>query len=580
MSANSGSCHSLFRTSRLFLHTTREVGADAELVSHRLMLRAGMIRQQASGIYSWLPAGWRVVRKVEQIVREEMNAAGAVECFMPAVQPANLWEESGRWHEYGPELLRLQDRHGREFCIGPTHEEVITEIVGGLVTSGKQLPVNLYQIQTKFRDEIRPRFGVMRSREFIMKDAYSFDVDEDGMKASYRLMYDAYRRIFDRFSLRYRIVEAESGAIGGDRSHEFVVLADSGEELIAYCDDTGYAANVENVSLSASGSRPAPAEAMDKVRTPGIRTIADLDRFLGGIPSERSLKTMIVEGDAGAAALLLCGHHTLNLYKAARRPEIGANPSLVSPDRARELIGADFGSLGPVGMPLKVLADHAAARAHDFVCGANENDFHYTGVNFGRDCPEPEACDLRNAVEGDPTPDGSGRLAMCRGIEIGHVFQLGDKYSKAMNATIDSDGGQRPILMGCYGIGITRIVAAAIEQGHDDSGIIFPDAIAPFTVAVIPINGRRVPATMEAAERLALELAEAGFDVMLDDRDARPGFMFAETELIGIPHRFAVGERDLANGVVEYKNRTSADAERVATGEAVPFLKGRTGFAA
>ncbi len=564
------------RASRLFLHTTRDVAADVELVSHRLMLRAGMVRQQASGIYSWLPVGWRVVRKIERIVREEMDAAGAVECFLPAVQPSDLWVESGRWSEYGPELLRLRDRHQREFCIGPTHEEVITDIVRAAVSSRRQLPVNLYQIQTKFRDEIRPRFGVMRAREFIMKDAYSFDVDEDGMRESYRMMRDAYRRIFDRIGLRYRIVEAESGAIGGEHSHEFNVLADSGEEVIAHCDDTGFAANVERVACAPPApGRPAPSEEMRKVHTPGVRTIAALDEFLGGIPPERSLKTMIVSGDAGAVAVLLQGNHTLNLYKAGRCPRIGAHPALVGPAQAKELIGADFGSLGPVGMPLPVVADHAVANAHDFVCGANENDQHHTGVNFGRDCPEPEFFDLRNAVEGDPTPDGRGRLSMCRGIEVGHIFQLGDKYSRAMGAFVGRDDGGGPILMGCYGIGVTRIAAAAIEQGHDGRGIVFPEAIAPFSAVVVPVNAARSPGVADAAEGLAGRLAAAGLDVLLDDRDARPGFMFAEAELIGIPHRFAIGARDLANGTVEYRARASESAETVPAGDVVPFLEGR-----
>jgi len=568
----------VFRASRQFLHTARDVAADAELVSHRLMLRAGMIRQQASGIYSWLPAGWRVVRKVEEIVREEMDAAGAVECFLPAVQPAALWIESGRWSEYGPELLRLRDRHERDFCIGPTHEEVITEVVRAAVTSRKQLPFNLYQIQTKFRDEIRPRFGVMRAREFIMKDAYSFDVDVEGMKESYRLMHDAYVRIFDRIGLRYRTVRAESGAIGGDYSHEFAVLADSGESEIALCDEDGFAANVDSVACDPpAGARPAPSEELRKVATPGVRTIEGLAEFLGGLPPERSLKTMIVSGSAGAAAVLLLGHHTLNLAKASRCPAIGAGAELAGPEQARELIGADFGSLGPIGMPLPVVADHAALAAADFACGANENDMHYVGANFGRDCPEPEGYDLRNAVEGDPVPGGEGTISMSRGIEVGHIFRLGDKYSKAMDATIEVDGERRPILMGCYGIGVTRIVAAAIEQGHDDRGIVFPDAIAPFSAAVIPINGSKSRPAREGAERLAADLAAAGFDVLLDDRDARPGFMFAEAELLGVPHRFAVGERDLERGRIEYRARSADGAEEVAADDAVRFLLERAG---
>ena len=561
--------------SRLFIHTDRETPADAEIVSHRLMLRAGFVRQLAGGIYSWLPLGWRIASKIAAIVREEMDAAGAAEVFLPAVQPADLWKKSGRWEVYGEELLRFSDRHRREFCFGPTHEEVITDIVRPSAKSYRQLPFNLYQIQTKFRDEIRPRFGVMRAREFIMKDAYSFDADAEGMRASYETMRAAYCRIFDRIGLSYRMVEADSGAIGGSHSHEFMVLADSGEEAIVYCDAENYAANVERAACAPpAGKRPPPGEEMKKIATPGIRTIAALDEFLGGLPPEKSIKTMIVRGDSGEAALILRGDHSLNLVKAAARPEVGANPRFSDPEETRKKIGAGFGSLGPVNMPLPVVADFGVQNAADFVCGANEDDTHFTGVNFGRDLPEPVFADLRGAEEGDPSPGGRGVLSLCRGIEVGHIFQLGDKYSQALGATaLDADGKSRPILMGCYGIGVTRIAAAAIEQGHDDAGAIFPEAVAPFEVAVAPIGWGRSAEVRKAAEQIYADLKKGGADAMLDDRDFRPGVMFAELDLVGIPHRLIIGDRNLKDGKVEYKSRKSGEAELIPLENAAEFVR-------
>ena len=559
--------------SRLFIHTVREVPAEAEVASHQLMLRAGFVRQLAGGIYSWLPLGWRVVSKIAAVVREEMNRAGAAEVFLPAVQPADLWKKSGRWEVYGDELLRMSDRHRREFCFGPTHEEVVTDIVRASVASYRQLPFNLYQVQTKFRDEIRPRFGVMRAREFVMKDAYSFDADADGMRRSYETMRDAYCKIFDRLGLSYRMVEADSGAIGGSHSHEFMVLADSGEEAIVFCDADGYAANVDRaVCAPPSGERPSPKEEMKKISTPGVRTIAALSEFVGGLPPEKSLKTMIVRGDDGDAAMVLRGDHSLNLTKAAARPEIGANPRMASPEFAKATIGAGFGSLGPVGMPLPVVADFGVKNAADFVCGANEDDFHYVGVNFGRDLPEPVFADLRSAQAGDVSPNGGGALELRRGIEVGHIFQLGDKYSQALGASaLGADGKSRAILMGCYGIGITRIAAAAIEQRRDEAGAIFPEAVAPFEVAVAPVGWSRSENVRAAAEKVYGELQALGADVMLDDRDLRPGVMFAELDLVGIPHRLVIGDRNLKEGRAEYKPRSGGDAELVPLERAAEF---------
>ncbi len=537
-------------------------------MSHRLMLRAGFVRKTASGIYSWLPCGWRVVRKISAVIEQEMANANCAEIFMPALQPAGLWKESGRWEVYGDELLRLKDRHGRDFCLGPTHEEVVSDILRAAVSGHRQLPVSLYQIQTKFRDEIRPRFGVMRAREFIMKDAYSFDADEAGMRASYENMRLAYCRIFDRLGLHYRMVAADSGAIGGDWSHEFMVLAESGEETVLFDEDGDFAANVEHVECAAADddkSRPPPGEPLQKIATPNITTIAALHDFLGGkLPPARSIKTMIVRGNIGACAVLLAGDCSLNIAKAARQPEIGAGAQLISGDEARELIGAGFGSLGPVNMPLPVIADYSLLHSADMVCGANEDGYHFRGVNFGRDMPKPRFADVRIAAAGDAVPGKPGaKLSARRGIEVGHIFQLGDKYSKAMNVCAEMpEGGARPVLMGCYGIGVTRIVAAAIEQGNDERGMIFPDAIAPFAAVVIPISPKDGEARA-AAEKIYKQLRAAGVDALYDDRPLRPGVMFAEADLLGIPHRLVISERGIKANTAEYKHRTAKDPQNI-----------------
>ncbi len=562
------------RLSKTLIATLKETPADAEVVSHKLMLRAGLIRQLASGLYTWLPLGTRVLRKVEDVVREEMNRAGAHEVFMPAIQPAELWQESGRWEEYGPELLRLKDRHERDFCFGPTHEEVITDIARREIRSYKQLPINLYQIQTKFRDEIRPRFGVMRAREFIMKDAYSFDLDAEGLEASYRQMHDAYCRVFSRLGLDYRVVEADSGAIGGSRSHEFHVLADYGEDAIAFSDSGDFAANVELVPCEAGTEpRPAPAEKMHTVDTPGQHTIADLAEFLQ-VPESRCLKTLLVEGeDGGLVALALRGDHGLNLLKASRLESVPTPISFATPERVAEVAGCAPGSLGPLGLEIPIYADHAAAAMADFVCGANVEGKHLTGVNWGRDLAEPERVDLRNAVEGDLSPDGNGRLVIRRGIEVGHIFQLGTKYSEALHAVVlDEQGKAIELVMGCYGIGVTRVVAAAIEQNHDDRGVIWPTAIAPYTVSLLPMNMHKSKRLEKEVMRLYESLLDAGIEVLLDDRPVRPGVMFAESELIGIPHRLVFGERGLDAGVIEYKHRRGGEAEEVPLNQAVEFV--------
>lgn len=563
------------RLSRTLIATLKETPADAEVVSHKLMLRAGLIRQLASGLYTWLPLGMRVLRKVENVVREEMDRAGALEIFMPAVQPAELWQESGRWVEYGPELLRLKDRHERDFCFGPTHEEVITDIARREIRSYKQLPLNLYQIQTKFRDEIRPRFGVMRAREFIMKDAYSFDLDREGLEASYRQMHDAYCRIFSRLGLDYRVVEADSGAIGGSRSHEFHVLADYGEDAIAFSGSGSFAANVELVPCEAAGAaRPASKKTMQTIDTPGQHTIADLAAFLD-VPESRCLKTLLVEGEDGdLVALALRGDHDLNLLKASRIEAVKTPLSFATPQRVADVVGCGPGSLGPVGLKIPVYADHAAAAMADIVCGANVEGKHLTGVNWGRDLGEPETADLRNAVDGDPSPDGEGRLVIRRGIEVGHIFQLGTKYSEALHAVVlDEQGKAVELVMGCYGIGVTRVVAAAIEQNHDDRGIVWPTAIAPYTLALLPMNMHKSRRLQAAVTTLYESLSEAGIEVLLDDRAVRPGVMFAETELIGIPHRLVFGERGLDAGILEYKSRRGGDAREVPIDDAVNFVK-------
>ncbi|MDH4573080.1 proline--tRNA ligase [Salinicola acroporae] len=566
------------RASQLQISTLKETPADAEIVSHQLMLRAGMIRRLTAGLYTWLPVGVRTLRKVERIVREEMDRAGAQEVLMPAVQPAELWQESGRWDEYGPELLRLKDRHQRDYCVGPTHEEVITDLVRREIGSYKQLPTNFYQIQTKFRDEIRPRFGVMRSREFIMKDAYSFDTDEAGLKASYQRMYDAYVRIFTRLGLDFRPVLADNGSIGGTGSHEFHVLADSGEDAVVFSTGSDYAANIEKAEAlpPAGAERDAPQETMRQVPTPGVRTIAALvDGF--DLPIEKTVKTLIVHAaDGGLIALMVRGDHQLNEIKAENLELVAAPLTMASEEEIRAAIGAGPGSLGPVDLPLRLIVDHSVALMSDFGAGANVDDHHLFGINWERDLPLPAVADLRNVVEGDPSPDGKGTLSITRGIEVGHVFQLGQKYSRAMNATVLDDSGQpATVWMGCYGIGITRVVAAAIEQNHDAGGIIWPDAIAPFQLAIVPMNAHKSDRVRDTADRLYQELTAAGIDVLLDDRDLRPGVKFADQELMGIPHRLVVGDRGLDKGELEYKGRRDSDVTMVALDDLHPFLDAR-----
>ena len=567
------------RLSRYPINTLRDVPADAEVVSHQLMLRAGLIRRLASGLYTWLPMGLRVLRKVEAIVREEMNRAGAIELVMPMVQPAELWQESGRWDQFGPELLRLADRHERSFCLGPTHEEVITDIARRELKSHRQLPVNFYQIQTKFRDEIRPRFGVMRAREFVMKDAYSFHIDQASLEQGYRAMYAAYSRIFERMQLRFRAVGAYSGSIGGSVSQEFHVLADSGEDAIAFSDSDEYAANLEMAeALAPPGARAAPGAALAEVSTPGVRTIAELTVSLG-VSANRCVKTLLVDGvDGEVIALVVRGDHELNAVKVQKLPGVLSPLRMTSAERVREATGCEPGFLGPVGLRLKVYADRTAAALADFVCGANRRDLHLTGVNWGRDLAEPEVADLRNVVPGDLSPTGRGHLSIVRGIEVGHIFQLGAKYSEAMNATVLDDGGRAvTMLMGCYGIGVTRVVAAAIEQNHDERGIIWPDPIAPFDVSLIPINLQKSPRVREISERLYDELRSAGFEVLYDDRDARPGVKFADDELLGIPSRVVVGDKGLDRGVLEYRERRATESTDVPLERVLPLLRERTG---
>ena len=565
------------RFSEYPLTTLKEVPAEAEIVSHKLMLRAGLIRRLASGLFSWMPLGLRVLRKVEAVVREEMDRAGALELLMPAVQPAELWQESGRWEQYGPLLLRMKDRHERDYCFGPTHEEVITDIARKELRSYKQLPVNWYQIQVKFRDEIRPRFGVMRSREFIMKDAYSFDIDDAGLAVSYGRMHAAYSAIFARLGLRFRVVDADSGEIGGSRSQEFHVLADSGEDAIAYCDEDGYASNVETATtLPPAGARPAPGQELEKVATPGARSIAALCEALDVAP-ERTLKTLIVEGSAGPVALALRGDHELNAVKAQKLPGVASPLTMADAETVRRVTGCAPGFAGPIGLQIPILYDHATRNMADFVIGANEEDMHFTGANFDRDIEVADTVDLRNVVEGDPTPGGTGTLSIARGIEVGHIFQLGDKYSRAMNATVqDAEGRDRTMAMGCYGIGITRIVGAAIEQNHDANGIIWPEPLAPFDVVLIPINMHRSDAVREAAEALYAELAALGYEVLFDDRDVRPGVKFADAELIGIPHRLVVSERGLESGELEYRHRRDAESRHLNRESALKELEKST----
>ena len=569
------------RVSKFFLSTLKEAPSEAELVSHRLMLRAGLIRRLGSGIYSFMPMGLRIARRVETIVREEMNRAGAIELSMPVVQPAELWQESGRWQAYGPELLRLKDRHERDFVIQPTSEEVVTDIARNEIKSYRQLPVHFYQIQTKFRDERRPRFGVMRGREFVMKDGYSFHAGYADLEREYRNMFDTYTRIFTRLGLKFRAVAADTGSIGGTGSHEFHVLADSGEDAIAFCPASDYAANIELAeALATPAVRGEPGATLTTVLTPGVRTIDDLCSLLK-IPPQQTVKTLVYRGTDGLVALLLRGDHMLNEIKAAKLPALQSPLQPATEADVRAVFGAGFGSLGPLNVKhpagLTVIVDRSAATASDFAAGANVDGQHYTNVNWGRDLPEPAlVADIRNIVTGDPSPDGKGTLDICRGIEVGHIFQLRTKYSSVLKCTfLDETGKQQPMEMGCYGIGITRIVAAAIEQNHDERGIIWPASIAPFALAIVPIGMRKSAAVSAAAEKLYADLTAAGIDVLLDDRDERPGVMFADMELIGIPHRVVIGERSLKQGQIEYQGRRDAAAQPLALTDAVAGIKSR-----
>ncbi|WP_426575887.1 proline--tRNA ligase [Xenorhabdus stockiae] len=566
------------RTSQYLLSTLKETPADAEVVSHKLMLRAGMIRKLASGLYNWMPTGVRVLRKVENIVRDEMNNAGAVEVSMPVVQPADLWQESGRWVQYGAELLRFEDRGARPFVLGPTHEEVITDLVRNEVTSYKQLPLSLYQIQTKFRDEVRPRFGVMRSREFIMKDAYSFHTTQESLQETYDKMYDAYSKIFTRIGLDFRAVLADTGSIGGSASHEFQVLAASGEDDIVFSTESNYAANIELAeAVMPSAERAAPTEDMRVVDTPKAKTIAELvEQF--NLPIEKTVKTLIVhaaeESEHKLVALLVRGDHELNEVKAEKLALVASPLQFATEEEIRAIVNAGPGSLGPVNLPMPVIIDRSVSVMSDFGAGANIDDKHYFGINWERDLPLPEIADIRNVVEGDASPDGQGTLLIKRGIEVGHIFQLGTKYSDALKATVQNeDGHNQVVTMGCYGIGVTRIVAAAIEQNHDDRGIIWPDAIAPFQVAILPMNMHKSYRVKEVAEKLYADLRSSGVDVILDDRKERPGVMFADMELMGVPHTVVIGDRNLDNEEVEYKYRRTGDKQMLKLEDVVDYLK-------
>ena len=572
------------RTSRYLLATTKETPADAVVISHQLMLKAGLIRKLAAGLYTWMPMGLRVLNKVSRIIQEEMDASGALQVTMPVVQPAELWQESGRWDQMGPELQRLKDRHERDFCLGPTHEEVITDLVRNEISSYKQLPINLYQIQTKFRDERRPRFGVMRAREFIMKDAYSFHADQASLQETYDLMYSTYSKIFTRLGFTFRAVEADSGNIGGNSSHEFHVLADSGEDEIVFSSDSDYAANLELASSQApTQQRAAPQQTMKSVDTPDTSSIEDVCKLLGVAPAQ-TVKTLIVLGEPGEEkdtsliALVIRGDHQLNEVKAAKLPGVQAPLSFATAEQIESRLGCKPGSIGPVGLPddVSIIVDRDAAVLSDFVCGANQNDKHLTGVNWERDCRFRQQADLRNVVEGDPSPDGQGTLAIKRGIEVGHIFQLGNKYSKAMNVTVLNEAGKSIVPeMGCYGIGVSRIVAAAIEQCHDDRGIVWPDNIAPFQLALIPLNAHKSEQVLQLCEKLYQDLQAAGIEVLYDDRDKKtsPGVKFADMELIGIPHRLVVSERSLEKDMLEYKHRNSESSQDIPVREAMAFLK-------
>ncbi len=562
------------RASKLLIATVKETPADAEVISHQLMLRAGLIRKLAAGLYTWLPLGLKVLRKVETIVREEMNAAGAQEVLMPAIQPAELWHESKRWEQFGPELLRLKDRHDREFCFGPTHEEVITDLIRNEIRSYKQLPSTFYQIQTKFRDERRPRFGIMRAREFLMKDAYSFHLDQVSLSETYDIMHQTYCRIFDRIGLDYRPVLADTGSIGGNASHEFHVLADSGEDAIAFSDQSDFAANVELAeAVKPSADSSTDAQPIKTVATPGQKSIEQVCEFLN-IDASQTIKTLLVDGEElEVVALLVRGDHELNTIKVEKIPGVAAPLTLASEQKIKQYAPCESGSIGPIGLNIPLIVDHSAAALSNFVCGANENGKHLTGVNWNRDLPAVESVDIRNVVEGDPSPDGVGHLQIKRGIEVGHIFQLGTKYSELMKADVLDDKGKSTIMtMGCYGIGVSRVVAAAIEQNYDDKGIIWPDAVAPFKVVILAMNIKKSNRVREASEDLYAKLKAAGIDVLFDDRGERPGIMFADMELIGIPHRLVIGDKSLDKGVYEYKSRRNSDSEDVETEKVIEFL--------
>jgi len=562
--------------SKLGLTTKKENPAEAEIVSHQLMLRAGLIRKLSSGLFTWMPIGLRVLRKIETIVREEMNKAGAQEILMPAIQPSELWKESGRWDEYGSLLLRMQDRHERNYCFGPTHEEVVTDIARKELRSHKQLPVNFYQIQTKFRDEIRPRFGIMRAREFLMKDAYSFHLDQDSLEEGYELMHKAYSSTFSRLGLKFRVVDANSGEIGGNRSQEFHVIADSGEDAIVYCDKENYASNIElAITKKSLSKRPTPKKQKEKVSTPNAKDIKSLCNSLKTKPEE-TIKTLIVNGIDKPIAIIIRGDHELNIIKASKLPGVSLPITMTSKEDIKESTGYDLGFLGPIELGIPTYYDHAVAEMNDFVCGANERDFHYTGVNFGHDIDEPETYDLRNVVDGDPSPSGKGTLKIARGIEVGHIFQLGTKYSKALSATVqDQDGNDIPMSMGCYGIGITRIVGASIEQNHDKKGIIWPESISPFHVIIIPINLYKSNKVKKATKDLYSLMQKKNIEVLLDDRNARPGVQFADAELIGIPHRVVISEKGINNNHIEYRHRTNEDSKIISTEELFDLLKNK-----
>jgi len=563
------------RLSQFHLATVKEVPADAEIASHQLMIRAGMIRKLAAGLYTWSPLGLRVLRKVEAVVREEMNRAGAIEMLMPSVQPRELWEETGRWEKFGGQLLKIKDRKEQEFCYGPTHEEVVTDFARNELKSYKQLPVNFYQIQTKFRDEIRPRFGVMRAREFLMKDAYSFHLTQESLAQTYEVMYQAYARIFTRLGLKFRAVQADTGAIGGNASHEFQVLAESGEDLLAFSDGSEYAANIEKAeAVAPAGSRPAPSAPLQRVDTPRVRTVEDVTKHFG-VTAERIVKTVLVRGKDSLVALCLRGDHEINTVKAEKLPELPGESVLASDEEILAAVGVRPGFIGPAGLPasIPVIVDRSAAVLADFICGGNANDTHYTGANWERDARITRVEDIRQVVAGDPSPDGRGTLQIARGIEVGHVFQLGNKYAEALNATVLDDQGKKQVmLMGCYGIGVSRIVAAAIEQRHDEAGIIWPEPMAPWRVAVCVINPKNAPDVEAAAASLYNELTARGIETVWDDRGLRPGAMFADMELIGIPHRVVVSERGLAAGTLEYRARSAADSSAVTRDELFGIL--------